>query len=253
MTFLLFQPLSTLFSRSQHGLEYHIRSRKASAFFCFLHKCDAVICLTGGRAGMRKAADAYDDVSSNKEDSMKRTLVVLFLAVCVLLSGCGSGAAEKRFADFSESLSGQDTLSFSAELRAEYPDRTLNFALDYTRDDSGQTILVRRPERIAGIRAHLAAGSETLEFDGLILDTGPLDPYGLSPMNALPKLVEALCSGHLDSHWEENGSPVYQLVLDDHLSASVWFDAQRMTPSYAELQSDDTVHIFCTISDWHTD
>ena len=69
-------------------------------------------------------------------------------------------------------------------------------------------------------------------------------------MNALPKLVDALSTGHLDSHWRENNALVCHVILDDQLSASVWFDPQSMIPSYAELQSGDTVHIFCTISDW---
>ena len=181
---------------------------------------------------------------------MKRALLPLLLAVCLLLAGCGSRAEEKRFADFSASLAEKETLSFCAELRAEYADRTLSFTLDYLKDAEGETISVLEPKRIAGIRAHLAEGSDTLSFEGLILDTGPLDPYGLTPMNALPRLVDALMTGHLASHWEEGGQPVYHLILDDHLSASVWFEPQSMVPSYAELQSDDTVHIFCTIRDW---
>ena len=181
---------------------------------------------------------------------MKRALLSLLLAACLLLTGCGSRADEKRFAAFSEELSKKDTLSFLAELRAEYADRTVEFTLAYTRDAEGETIRVLKPERISGICAHLAPGSSTLEFESLILDAGPLDPYGLTPMNALPKLVETLCTGHLDSHWTEDGAPVCHLVLDDHLSASVWFESGSMIPSYAELQSDDTVHVFCTIRDW---
>lgn len=181
---------------------------------------------------------------------MKRALVSLLLAGVVLLTGCGSGAEERRFTDFSERLSVGEVLSFTAELRAEYADRTLMFTLAYERDPDGQTVRVLKPERIAGIRAHLVPGSETLEYEGLILETGPLDPYGLTPMNALPKLVELLSTGHLDSLWKESGSLVCRLILDDHLSASVWFDPQSMTPTYSELQSDDTVHVFCTIHDW---
>ena len=181
---------------------------------------------------------------------MKRALCFLLLLNCLLLTGCGKKADEQRFLAFSESLSARDSFSFTAELRAEYADRTLEFTLDYEKDAEGQTVSVRKPERIAGIRAHLSPGSETLEYEGLILDTGPLDPYGLTPMNALPKLVETLCGGQLESHWEESGAFVCHLVLDDHLSASVWFEPQSMTPSYAELQSDDTVHLFCTIRDW---
>ena len=181
---------------------------------------------------------------------MKRKLLPLLLMICLLLSGCGSRANEKRFSDFSETLGGKDTLSFSAELRAEYPNRTLSFTLDYARDTDGQTITVREPERIAGIRAHLVPGSNTLEFEGLILDTGPLDPYGLTPMNALPKLVEALETGHLEAHWEEAKLLACRLILDDHLSAVVWFEPSDMTPVRAEIQSDDTVHLFCDIHDW---
>lgn len=181
---------------------------------------------------------------------MRKALLPLLLIPCLLLTGCGGRALEKRFAEFSEALKEKENLSFSADLRAEYADRTLHFTLDYSRDEDGQTIAVREPERIAGIRAHLAPGSSTLEFEGLILDTGPLDPYGLSPMTALPKLVETLGSGHLDALWEEQGAPVYRLILDDHLSATVWFEAETMTPIRAEIQSDETVHIFCEIHDW---
>ena len=183
---------------------------------------------------------------------MKKSLLPLLLCVCLLLSGCGGRAEETRFARFSEFLSARDTLSFTAELRAEYEDKTLRFTLAYQKDAEGQTVQVLKPERIAGIRARLGAGSGTLEYEGLILDTGPLDPYGLTPMNALPKLVEALCTGHLDSHWSEEGHPVFRLILDDQLSVSVWFEPESMTPLYAELQSGDKVCVFCGISDWNT-
>ncbi len=181
---------------------------------------------------------------------MKRILLPLLLMTCLFLSGCGDDAAEKRFADFSEELAAKETLSFSSDMRVEYADRTLEFTLVYARDAEGQTITVLKPERIAGIRAHLAPGSNTLEFESLILDTGPLDPYGLTPMNALPKLVELLGTGHFDAHWESAGSMVYRLILDDHLSASVWFDPSAMIPTHAEIQSDETVHIFCDLYDW---
>lgn len=181
---------------------------------------------------------------------MRKALLPLLLIPCLLLTGCSGKALEKRFAEFSDTLGEKESLSFSADLRAEYTDRTLSFTLDYSRDPDGQTIAVREPDRIAGIRAHLAPGSSTLEFEGIILDTGPLDPYGLSPMTALPKLVEMLGSGHLDALWEEQGAPVYRLILDDHLSATVWFAPESMTPTRAEIQSDETVHIFCEIHDW---
>ena len=179
---------------------------------------------------------------------MKRSIPLLL--ICLLLCGCGNRALENRFTAFSQALAEKETLQFTAEVRSEYDDKSFSFTLAYQKDAEGQTIRVLEPERIAGIQAHLAPESSTLEFQGLILDTGPLDPYGLSPMNALPTLVDALCGGHLESVWEEDGIPAYHLIWDDHLSARVWFDPETMAPLRAELQSDDTVRIFCEIQDW---
>lgn len=181
---------------------------------------------------------------------MKKVLLPLLL-VSLLLSGCGGRRAElRRFAAFSEALCARDTLSFDARLRCEYADKTLDFTLGYQKDPEGESVCVIQPERISGVRAHLAPGSSTLEYEGLILDTGPLDPYGLSPLNALPRLVDALCAGHLDSHWSEEGAPVCRLIRDDHESVTVWFAPESMTPTRAELESDGRVKIFCEISNW---
>ena len=182
--------------------------------------------------------------------TMKRLLLPLLLTGCLLLAGCGGRRIEKRFLAFSDALAAREDLSFTAEVRAEYADRTLNFTLGYEKNADGETVTVLRPERIAGIRAHIAPGSSTLEFEGLILDTGPLDPYGLTPMNALPKLAEALTAGHLDSYWEEGPETVCRLILDDHLAVTVRMETESMIPRSAELQSDETVCIFCELSDW---
>ena len=181
---------------------------------------------------------------------MKKALLPMLFILALLLTGCGGRAGERRFADFSETLGARETLAFSAAVRAEYSDRTLSFSLAYEKNAEGETITVVEPGNIAGIRAHLKPGGSTIEFEGLILDAGPLDPYGLTPMNALPKLVEALSSGHLDSHGREGDEKLYRLILDDQLSVSVWFEPESMTPTHAELQSGEKVCIFCDITNW---
>ena len=181
---------------------------------------------------------------------MKRLFIPLLLAFCLLLSACGANVVEERYKSFSQSLSAREDLDFSARLRAEYEDRTVDFTLRYSMNASGCTISVLEPERIAGIKAHLAPGSSRLEYDGLIIDTGDLDPYGLSPMSALPTLLEAMKNGHLESYWEEGDYTVLQLILDDHLYANVSFLLESMTPVCAELVSDGRVTVFCRLEDW---
>lgn len=181
---------------------------------------------------------------------MKRLCLPLLLIFCLLLSGCGTGASKKQYEQFSQELSSQSSLSFTAQLRAEYEDKTVEFTLGYEMDENGQTVTVLAPELIAGVKARISAGKTALEFDSVSLDTGELDRYGLTPMSALPLLVDAMRSGHLDSCWQEDGKSVYQLILNDHLSASVWFETESMTPVRAELMSEGRVTVCCEISEW---
>ena len=181
---------------------------------------------------------------------MKRICLPLLLLCALLLTGCGSSAAENRYRAFSEELAARDTLYFTARLQAEYPDKSVTFKLRYALADGDQTVTVVEPDSIAGIRARLLPGETLLEYDDLILDTGNLDKNGLSPMSALPVLVEAMRSGHLDSHWQEGDSPAVKLILADDMSVTVRFQPDSMTPAYAELLSDSTVTVRCEISDW---
>ncbi len=180
----------------------------------------------------------------------KRLLPVLAICVCLLLSACGGNDIETRYGAFSEELSQAESLSFNAALRAEYEDRSVDFTLNCQRDGSGYTVAVLEPEEVAGIKAKLDRGSSSLEFQNLILDTGDLDNRGLTPMSALPALVRAMESAHLESCWEEGGLYAVQLIADDHLSACVWFQPETMLPIRAELISDGRVTVKCEISDW---
>lgn len=180
---------------------------------------------------------------------MKRALLSLLILACLLLSACAERGAQNRFAAFSEELKGRESLAFTAELRAEYPDRSHEFTLRYEKTPEEERVTVLAPALIEGVSATVSGESAALVYDGIILDAPPLDPWGLTPMNALPKLAAALAGGSLDSHWEEDGREVYKLMVDDHLSVTVWFDA-GMTPKRAELMSDGNVSVFCEITEW---
>ena len=178
-----------------------------------------------------------------------RKLLPLILLCALLLCGCGENAIESRYESFAQELNGRQDLGFTAQLRCEYPDRTVCFTLHYQEAEDGETVTVLLPENIAGIRAVRREGSTSLAFEGLILDTGDLDPYGLSPMNALPLLTDTLRHGHPDSLWTEGEDTLLSLIRDDHLTVRVRFD-EDMRPVQAELYSDDRLTVFCQITDW---
>ena len=180
---------------------------------------------------------------------MKKSLILIPLLCCLLLlTGCGN-AAQERFESFSRELSGRDSLSFLAELTAAYPDRSADFTLRYTLENGVQRITVLSPQRISGISARVEKGGTALEYDGLILDTGDLDARGLTPMSALPLLVDALGNAHADAFWEDEGLDAVELQYDDHTLVRIWFGEDAL-PCRAELLSDGLVTVSIIIKNW---
>lgn len=179
---------------------------------------------------------------------MKRFCLLLISALCLLLTGCGSSSAQKDFEAFSTELASRSELQFTAALTAMYEDKNVDFTLAYTKDGDGCVVTVIEPKMVQGIRARITGGGTTVEYEGIMLDTGRLDDYGLSPMTALPILVEAMCSAHADSFWEEGGLNAVKLIPSDTLSAVVWFDGG--VPVSAELISEGRVTVSCEIKDW---
>lgn len=179
---------------------------------------------------------------------MKR-LSLCLLCLLLLLTGCGSSRAAEQRKEFAERLSAAQSLRFTAGIRAEYPDKTVQYRLSCEEDGESCTLRVLEPEEIAGITLRLAPDGAQLCLDDLCLDTGPLDRYGLSPVSALPALTEALRNGHLESRWTEGELLVWELVPSDELIVRVWLDGD-LTPQRAELISDGRVSVYCEIEDW---
>lgn len=180
---------------------------------------------------------------------MKKRFLPALLLFCLLLTACGgTKALEERYQRFSADLNGRESLSFEAGLRAEYEDRTVEFRLRYALDKEGCTVTVLEPELIAGISARMTAEGAALGFEGVSVDTGPLDGYGLTPLSALPLLVQTLKTGHLESCWEEEDTAVLELIHDDRLSALVRFRGD--VPVGAELVSEGVVKVVCEIENW---
>ena len=180
---------------------------------------------------------------------MKRLCAVILLC-CLLLTGCGGDHVKESYQKLADGLNARTDLSFIAEVRAEYEDKSAEFTLQYTEDSRGRTVEVLSPGLIKGIRARLQEGRDSLEYGGVMLETGELDRFGLSPMSSMPALVKALREGHLDSYWTEDGTTVLQLIADDSLTVTVWLD-ESMTPLRAELISGGQVRVFCTVSSWN--
>lgn len=182
---------------------------------------------------------------------MKRRMTCLAaLLLSLLLCGCGTSRASQQQAELAQTLCERRQLRFEAQVRAEYPDKTVCFRLDYAEDDKGCYLTVQKPEEIRGIQLRLGIDGTQLRLEDLTLDAGPLDRYGLSPVSALPALTRALREGHLEHAWTEGELQVWELIADDTLTVRVWLDDTPI-PRRAELISEGRVAVYCEIENWH--
>ena len=181
---------------------------------------------------------------------MKKCCLPLLIALCLTLSGCGTGSAKAGFEELSGRVESCDELSFTADVRAEYEHKTARFTLSYREDEDGGLVTVLAPELIAGVSARIEPGTTKLEYDSVVLDTGSLDNFGLSPLSSMPLLVQSIRAGHPESYRTEGDFTVIELEPDDGLRCTVWFD-KDMTPARAELARDGQVIIYIEIKDWN--
>lgn len=181
---------------------------------------------------------------------MKKLCLSFVLCAAMLLSACSGAAARGRVESFSEALCAAEALSFQARVRAEYDDKTAEFTLEYASDEGGCYVTVLSPEMIKGVRAHISDGSTALEYEGVRLDTGALDDFGLTPMSALAIMVDALRDGYLDSVWEEGDVLSALFIPSDELGVELRLDKYTLTPIGAEISSGGRVRVFAEIENW---
>jgi len=177
---------------------------------------------------------------------MKR-FIILPLVLCILLSGCSNGE-ETAFNKFREELIAAESISFTAEVKAEYEDKTAEFTLAFSTENGEYSVEVLEPEIVKGISAHVKSGETHLEYDGVILDIGRLNDRGLCPMSALPYLIDSLKDSYLELAWSEKNLLAVRLVPSDDMSIVLWLEGD--VPVNAEIIYGEKTVVFVTIHDW---
>ena len=100
------------------------------------------------------------------------------------------------------------------------------------------TLVLTAPEAGAGITATIEHGQTNLVYDGVRLETGPLNKDGISPLDALPALIAAVQNGCL----AETGS---ELLGETDTLRLCYRDPEQGTG-----EGTETTLLFC--KDWKT-
>ena len=178
------------------------------------------------------------------------------IALCLLASGCGGGEkpAEDMAQAIREEYSAMTGCAGTVEVTADYGQRVYQYTLDFTFSEGELTLTVTAPAELSGVTAHVAEGQTKLEYDGAILETGPLSPEGLSPVSALPVLLDYARGGFSDQ-WGTEGEGEQALLRIDYRDPDngpgsgtegvLWFDPADHDLVRGEITEDGYRVIAC--------
>lgn len=188
-------------------------------------------------------------VEENLTRQLKNGIIISICVVLLLLSACGAKREESRFDAFRKTLA-DSAVTVTAEVTARDGEDVTAFTLQCTETASGCDVEVLAPEEIRGVRAHADADDVQMQFDDLILPM-PQAKDTVSPLMALPLVLRAARTGHLDLAWQED-SLVCQLVTDDSTAVRIYLSDDN-TPTAAEIDVGGHTGVFCTITGWSTE
>lgn len=175
---------------------------------------------------------------------MRRAASVLAALVLTLgLTACGGGGGDV-LAPLREGLSEAQEVNITARVSSTLEGRAGEYELACRYTPEGGSVEVLAPEEIAGVAVSFGADGGELTFDGIVLDVPSRS--GVSPLNALPELVNALRDGQTDVCWSEGESDFVSVRYTDEVSATVELSAEGI-PVWAELISDGVSAAVCEI------
>ncbi len=189
-------------------------------------------------------------------------MCVPMIALLLALAACGgSGAGGSRAEQLAQDIRGEylamTACSAGLDVTADYGTRVYEYGIDLSWARDGETVLtLTAPETVAGLSARLSGGSSALEYDGVRVETGPLDESGLSPVDAVPVLLDCAQAGFLAECGLEtvDGTEVLRVVSRDPEGTagtgreiSLWFAPDSHALLRGEIAQDGFTIIQCVV------
>ena len=172
-----------------------------------------------------------------------------FLALFVL-SGCGGGPGPEELAAQIEAGYAQASeVDFAAHIRADYGDRVYDFTVSCSSDAGGGVLTVAEPELIAGVTVRFSPEGAVLGYDGAEVFTGEILPEGLTPVDAVPMLLNLWRGGLVTEavfekrDGEECLAALYH--VSDRVESRTWFERDTWLPLKSEVYLDGYAVIVC--------
>ena len=189
---------------------------------------------------------------------MRRRLICVLMTT-LLLAGCGRAEVDKG-EELALAIRGEylamDRCAAQASITADYGQRVYQYEMAVTVTESETTLSLTAPETVAGLTARLDGEESLLEFDGVSVETGPMDADGLTPVSAVPALLEAARTGYITSCALEEGTLLRVDCGDPEgtpgagAETALWFDVSTHALVRGEISIDGFRVILCEFSDF---
>lgn len=180
---------------------------------------------------------------------MKR--YIAFIALIFCLSACSNKALTG--ADLvREKYKSIEACKLSADITADFGERIGEYSITYELKGEEGIITIEKPVEIAGITATINADGSSLSYDGLILETGKLAGTALTPIDAVPTMLNTWAAGYMTDAGTEKlkGVKCYHLtyrstIEETEVEQHAWFDMETLKPLRAETLVDGRRVISC--------
>lgn len=189
-----------------------------------------------------------------------RKCLVCVLMTTLLLTGCGKAGgseAEELALTIRGEYLAMDNCAARAVVTADYGQRVYRYEMAVSVTGEETLLTLSAPETVAGLSARMTGEENLLEFDGVSVETGPLDDSGLTPVFAVPALLEAAKSGYITACALEEDGSVLRVDCGDPAGSpgtgaetALWFDAATHALTRGEISSDGFRVILCEFSDF---
>ena len=195
---------------------------------------------------------------------MRLRMGVLTISLCLALTACGGGAgispAEQLALDIRGELLETAGCTAQLELTADYGQRVYTYGIGLSWQREGETVLtITAPENVAGITARILEGETALEYDGMRVETGPLDGSGMSPVDGVPALLDYALEGFIAACGMEELDGVQALRVDcrdperapgEGRACALWFAPDTHALLRGELSQDGFTVLTCVFSEF---
>lgn len=161
----------------------------------------------------------------------------------LLLTACGGGEERDPAAALQAQYAGLTAATMEAEITCHYEDEERAYTLlcAYTPEESTVTVLA--PQNLSGISATVSDGTLQLSYEDISLDAGSYSAAAISPVAALPRLMEAAAGGYITERSEETVGerPCLRLCCDlsgeEGTAYTTWFDQETLLPLRSEISA----------------